>query len=199
MEKVWIILIIVSFFVSIVQGNLEITMKALFDSTNTAIELCLGISGILCMWSGFMKIAEKSSFINILAKLVRPITKFLFPEIAEDDEISGHIGMNIAANMLGLGNVATPLGIKAMEKLQTKNKEKGKLSNSMLMFLVLNTASIQIIPMTVIALRVNSGSKAPTSIVFPTMISSVLSVVVGIIIVKIVTNMSSAHHIGEKS
>ncbi|MBQ9266865.1 MAG: hypothetical protein IJ217_01040 [Clostridia bacterium] len=187
MEKVWIFLILSSFGVAIWQGNLEGVVKALFDSTNSAIELCVGIAGILCMWSGFMKIAERSGFVSLLSKIVRPLIKLLFPDVANEPEISGQIGMNIAANMLGLGNVATPTGIKAIEKLQERNKNKERLSNAMLMLVVLNTASIQLIPTTVIALRANYGSANPTSIVLPTIVSSVVSVIVGIILVKVVS------------
>lgn len=189
MEKIWIYMILFSIIISIVTGNIETLVKSLFDSTHTAIELCINIAGILCMWSGFMKIAEKSGFIKLLSKIIKPFTKLLFPEVNSNSEISGHIGMNIAANMLGLGNVATPSGIKAMEKLQEINKDKKRVSNSMLMFLVLNTASIQLIPTTVIALRANYNSENPTSIVVPTIISSVSSVIVGIILVKFITRL----------
>lgn len=179
-------MIIFSLVVSIILGNVEATIKTLFESTNDAIKLCVGISGVLCLWSGFMKIAEKSGFVKYLAKLLKPIIKILFAEEYNDDQISGYIGLNMASNILGIGNVATPIGIRAMEKLQEKNRNKETLSNSMLMFLVLNTASIQIIPMTVIALRSNCGSQNPASIVIPTIISSVVSVIFGIIIVKVI-------------
>lgn len=187
MEKVWIFMIISSFVFSIINGNIEDVVKTLFESTNTAIQMCIGIAGIMSLWGGFMKIAEKSGFIEILSKLLKPITRLLFPEVSSNNEISGYIGMNIAANMLGLGNVATPIGINVMEKLQEINVDKNRLSNSMLMFIVLNTASIQLIPTTVIALRSNLGSKDPASIVIPTFLSSIISVVVAIAIVKIVS------------
>lgn len=185
-------MIIFSIAVSIFTGNIDELVKAIFDSSHTAIDLCINIVGLLCMWNGFMKIAERSGFINIISQKIKPIIKFLFPEISNHNEISGHIGMNIAANMLGLGNIATPSGIKAMEKLQEINNDKSRLSNSMLMFLVLNTASIQLIPTTVIALRANYNSENPTSIVVPTIISSITSVIVGIIIVKIIS-LSQKH------
>ena len=131
-------MILFSFIVSLIKGNLDELVKALFESTNTAIQLCVGIAGIICLWSGFMKVAEKSGFIKVLSKILKPIIYLIFPEIAKNDEISGLVGMNMAANMLGLGNVATPIGIKAMEKLNECNENKKALSNSMLMFLILN-------------------------------------------------------------
>lgn len=187
MEKVWIFMIVASFVVAIFCGNIEAVTKIMFDSTGNAIEICLGIAGIVCMWSGFMKVAERSGLIVSFSKLLNPITKFLFPEIKKNNEVSGYIGMNIAANMLGLGNVATPIGIKVMEKLEKLNQGKSKISNSMLMFIVLNTASIQLIPTTVIALRANYNSQNPTSIVIPTFLSSFISVVFAITIVKIIS------------
>ena len=132
-----------------------------------------------------IKIAERIGLIENIAKFINPLIRILFPELKEDREISGHIAMNMTANMIGLGNVATPMGLKAMTKMQEKNREKNKLSKSMLMFVVLNTASIQLIPTSVIALRATAGSKNPTDIVLPTIISSIASVVVGILIVKI--------------
>lgn len=182
-------MIIISFIVSFVCGNLESTIKSLFDSAKSAVELCISLTGILCMWSGFMKIAEKTGLVKYLSKFLKPVIKVLFPEIYKNEEASAYIGMNISANMLGLGNVATPIGIKAMEKMQELNDNKKVFSNSMLMFVVLNMASIQIIPATVIALRTNFGSINPTSIVLPTILSSSISVITGIIIVKIITKM----------
>lgn len=186
MEKVWIFMIIFSFVFAICTGNVQDVVKSLFEATNVAIELCVSIAGVMCMWSGFMNIAEVSGIVQILSKVVTPITRTLFPELPKGSEASGHIVMNITANMLGLGNVATPMGIKAMEKLQELNKTPTRLSKSQLMFVVLNMASIQLIPTTVIAIRANLGSIDPNSIVFPTIVSSLTSVIVGIILVKLV-------------
>lgn len=185
-EKVWIFMIIFSFVFAVCVGNVQEVVKSLFESTSTAIELCISIAGIMCMWSGFMNIAEKGGVVSSFSKLVTPITRLLFPELPKGSEASGHIAINMTANMLGLGNVATPMGIKAMEKLQELNKTPTRLSKSQLMFVVLNTASIQLIPTTVIAIRANLGSTNPNSIVFPTIVSSVISVIVGIILVNFV-------------
>lgn len=186
MEKVWLFILIFGLVFAIGTGNVEDTVKALFESTNTGISLSFGILGIMCLWSGFMNIAEKGGVVNSLSELVYPIVKILFPELSENSDASGHIAMNITANMMGLGNVATPMGIRAMEKLQEINKTPNRLSKSMLMFVVLNMASIQLVPTTVIALRANAGSTNPNSIVIPTIVSSLISVIIGIILVKFV-------------
>lgn len=178
---------IISFVIAVLQGNIQKVISVLFDSTKSALDICFNILGILCMWSGFMKIAEKCGIVNKLSKLVSPVVRLLFPALPRDSDVLGHIAMNMTANILGLGNVATPLGIKAMEKLQKYNVKKDELSNEMMMFVVLNTASIQLIPTSVIAMRVMTGSSSPTEIVLPTILSSFISVMVGVILVKICT------------
>lgn len=186
MEKIWIFILIFGFVFAVGTGNVEAAVKALFESTNTGISLSFNILGVMCLWSGFMNVAENGGVVNSLSKFVHPIVKILFPELSENSDASGHIAMNITANMMGLGNVATPMGIRAMEKLQEINKSPNRLSKSMLMFVVLNMASIQLVPTTVIALRANSGSINPNSIVVPTIVSSLVSVIIGIILVKLV-------------
>ena len=185
MNIFWSYMILISLVFCIMNGNIDQIVDVLFSSTEGTVSLFLKLVGMICMWSGFIKIAERSGLIENIAKFINPLIRILFPELKEDREISGHIAMNMTANMIGLGNVATPMGLKAMTKMQEKNREKNKLSKSMLMFVVLNTASIQLIPTSVIALRATAGSKNPTDIVLPTIISSIASVVVGILIVKI--------------
>lgn len=185
MSKIWGGMFIVSFFIAIINGNIQGVVSVLFDSTKDALEICFNILGILCMWSGFMRIAEKCGLVDKLSKFVSPVVKFLFPSLPKNDEAFGHIAMNMTANILGLGNIATPLGIKAMERLQSYNSRKDELSNDMMLFVVLNTASIQLIPTSVIAMRVMLCSENPTSIVFPTILSSLISVFVGVFLVKI--------------
>ena len=187
MDKVWIFMILSSFFIALLRGNVDATTKAMFDSTNNAIQIVIGMMGIVAMWSGFMKVAEKSGLVIFFAKALKPIIKILFPNISNDSEICGYIGMNMSANILGLGNVATPIGIKTIEKLDCINKDKLRISNEMLMFIVINTASIQLIPTTVIALRSNYASQNPVSIIIPTFLSSVISVIVAVVIVKLIS------------
>ena len=185
MNKIWSGMIIIAIVLSIVQGNLQELIASLMDSTQSAIETVLDMMGMLCMWSGFMKIAEESGIVKSLSKKITPIVKFIFPELPKDNEAAGHIAMNMTANILGLGNVATPMGIKAMEKLELYNDNKSRLSNSMMMFIILNTASIQLIPTSVIALRASYNSNNPADIVLPIILASFGSVIAGVILVKI--------------
>lgn len=184
MNIIWSYMILIAFVFCIINGDVEQIIEVLFSSTEDTVSLFLRLLGMICMWSGFIKIAEKSGLIEKLSKFINPLIRILFPELKNDNEVSGHIAMNMTANMIGLGNIATPIGLKAMTKMQEKNKNKNKLSKSMLMFVVLNTASIQLIPTSVIAIRSAAGSKNPTEIVLVTILSSIASVLVGILIVK---------------
>lgn len=173
LNKMWPIFIIVSFSYAICSGNVEALNTAIFDSTNDAISLSINLLGSICLWNGIMQIASKSSIMDKLTNLLSPIIKILFPEMKKNKQIQKEISMNMIANILGLGNAATPLGLKAMKSMQRENKKKDTLSNSMLIFIVLNTASIQILPTTVLAIRNSLGSKNPTSIVFPVWIATI--------------------------
>lgn len=185
LNKMWPVFIIVSFSYAIFSGNLEPLNAAIFDSTNDAIALSIKLLGTICLWNGIMQIANKTTIIDKLTKLLRPLISILFPEIRENKQIQKEISMNMIANILGLGNAATPLGLKAMKSMQKENTKKDTLSNSMLMFIVLNTASIQIIPTTVIAIRSSLGSNSPTNIIFPVWIATICAAVAGIIAVTI--------------
>ena len=187
---VWPIFIILSFSFAIFTGNLENLNNSIFDSTNSAISLSIDLLGSMCLWSGIMKIASKTSLIENLTKLLAPILNLLFPDLKRNKKIKKEISMNVTANILGLGNAATPLGLKAMKSMQEENRNKDTLSDSMFMFIVLNTASIQLIPTTVIAIRNSLGSQNPTSIVFPTWISTIISALVGIFVAKIVIRLT---------
>jgi spore maturation protein A len=180
-------MIISSFGVAIFNGRLQQVVKALFESAQTAVQMCINLIGILCLWSGIVKIADKCGIIQKISKIANPIIKLLFPKLQKNSEASGHIAMNMTANFLGLGNIATPMGLKAMIELQKLNSNKNVVSDEMLMFIILNTASIQIIPTSAIALRTTYGSSNPTSIVIPTIIASLISVIIGVIIIKIYT------------
>ena len=187
---VWPIFIILSFSFAIFTGNLENLNNSIFDSTNSAISLSIDLLGSMCLWSGIMKIASKTSLIENLTKLLAPILNLLFPDLKRNKKIKKEISMNVTANILGLGNAATPLGLKAMKSMQEENRNKDTLSDSMFMFIVLNTASIQLIPTTVIAIRNSLGSQNPTSIVFPTWISTIISALVGIFVAKVVIRLT---------
>ena len=166
-------------------GNLENLNKSIFASTNDAIKLSIELLGTMCLWNGIMQIANKTTIIDKLTNLLMPIIKILFPEMRKNKQIQKEISMNMIANILGLGNAATPLGLKAMKTMQKENPKKDTLTNSMAMFIIINTASIQIIPTTVIAIRSSLGSTNPTSIIIPVWIATICAAFAGIIAAKI--------------
>ena len=172
---IWPIFLIISFIYAILNGRISEVNNSIFESTKSAVELCISLLGTICLWNGIMQIASKTSIVKHLTKLLNPIITKLFPDIKKEDRVHKEITMNIIANIMGLGNAATPLGIKAMKSMQKNNKEKNKLSNSMAIFIVLNTASIQIIPTTVIAIRNSLGSSNPTAMIIPVWISTFLA------------------------
>ena len=180
----WPIFIIISIAYAIFSGNIESLNNSIFDSAESAVNLSLTLVGMTCLWSGIMEIASKTKIINYLSKILKPITKKLFSNLNENSY--NNIIMNIIANILGLGNAATPLGLKAMKELQKENGEKEELSDNMMMLIVLNTASLQIIPTTIIAIRSSLGSLNPTKIIFPVWISTICAAIVGIIFTKII-------------
>lgn len=167
----------------------EVTNSAL-GYADTAVTIAIGLIGIMAMWLGIMKIAEESGVINSFARLLRPVTRFLFPDVPHDHPAIGSIVMNLAATILGLGNAATPLGIKAMEDLNSLNPDKGVATNAMCTFLVLNTASFALMPTTAIALRAAAGSPKPAIIIGTTMFGSFIATMVGIIAVKVFEKFS---------
>lgn len=185
LNKIWPFFIIISFAYAIYSGNILNINNAILNSTEQTVNLCLTMFGTLCLWNGIMKIAIKTSLIEKLTKFLKPVVSFIFPEIKKDEKISKEISMNMVANILGLGNAATPLGLKAMDSMQKINKDKSKLSNSMAMFILINTASLQIIPTTVIAIRGALNSENPTKIIFAVWIATILAFVTAITIGKI--------------
>lgn len=185
MNKVWIFMILISIIVGTIKGLAPEMVETIFDSTKSATENCINIVGMLALWSGIMKIAEECGLVKKLSKFVSPILSILFPKLDKNSEARGFIALNMTANFLGLGNVATPLGLDAMEKMQENNKNKDILTDEMMMLIVLNSASIQLLPTSIIALRVAFDSKNPVIIVVPILISSFLSVLVGVMAVKI--------------
>ena len=188
---VWPIFIIISFSYAIFFGNLNNLNSEIFASTDSAIKLSINLLGTICLWNGIMQIASKTSIIDKLTKFLKPVINFLFPELRKNSKIQKEISMNMVANILGLGNAATPLGLKAMKSMQEENKQKDRLTDSMAMFIVINTASIQIIPTTVIAIRNSLGSENPTSIIFPVWIATICAAVAGVIAVKILINITN--------
>lgn len=182
LNYIWSGIVIISIICSVILGNTQNLSKALIDSGASSIELILTMAGIMCLWSGIMKIAVESGFTNLIAKLFAPILRPLFPKLDKDSEAFQSITMNISSNLLGLGNAATPFGLKAMEQLHTLNNKSDTASNEMVIFVVMNTASLQLLPTTLATLRQSYGSTAPFEIIVPVWISSVCSLVVALIL-----------------
>lgn len=180
----WPIFIIISYIYSCFSGNVENINTGIFESCKSAVELTITFFGTITLWCGIMQIAKDSSLSKKLTKFLSPLIHFLFPEINKKDKCFEEISLNIIANILGLGNAATPLGLKAMKSLSEKDTCKNTLSNSMAMLILLNTASLQLIPTTVIALRTSLNSADPTKIIFPVWISTIFAALAGIISVK---------------
>lgn len=187
---IWLALIVIGSLTAILQGNVQAVTDAAIESANTAVELSLGLVGVMSLWLGLMKLAEKAGIVNAVGRLLKPVMKRLFPEVPPDHPAMGSMVMNMAANLLGLGNAATPLGIKAMKELQELNPDKDTASDSMCMFLAINTSSITLIASTVIAYRVAAGSKNPAEIIGPTIIASTFGTLVAIIAAKLLEKFS---------
>jgi len=185
LNKIWPAFIIVSFIYSIYSGNIFNINNTIFDSAEQTVELCLTFLGTICLWNGIMKIAIKTSLIEKLTHILKPIISFIFPEIKNNKKICKEISMNMAANILGLGNASTPLGLKAMASMQQENKDKSTLSNPMAMFILVNTASLQIIPTTVIAIRSSLGSGNPTKIIFAVWVATISAFTTAIVAGKL--------------
>lgn len=182
---IWPIFIIISYIYATFSGRLENVNNAIFEYTKTAVELTITLLGTMCLWNGLMEIASNTKLINRINKVLSPLVNFLFSENKNNKKIHEEISMNIVANMLGLGNAATPLGLKAMKSMQENNKNKQRLTDDMATFIILNTASIQIIPTTVISIRMSLGSIQPTKIIFAVWFSTICAAIVGIVVTKI--------------
>ena len=172
---------IIGILYSLITGNFTISSEMLSAST-TGLELILSIIPIICLWLGIMNIAKKSGFLDKIASLLTPILQIIFPEIPKNSPCFSYIGANIIMNMLGLGNAATPFGLKAIKEMQELNQEKDTATRSMITFLVMNTASVTIMPTTIISLRMMYGSVTPESIIPYVIITSSLSCLIGLII-----------------
>lgn len=181
----WPIFIIISVFYALLSGKIGELNTGIFTSLSDAVNLSITFLGTICLWTGIMEIVKKTTLINKLNKLLRPIINFLFPDLKSNTTAKDEISMNMIANILGLGNAATPLGIKAMKTMQKENKKKDTLTNSMMMFIVINTASIQLIPTNVIAIRTSLNSQNATSIIIPVWIATIAAAAIGILFTKI--------------
>ena len=192
LNYIWIAFFIVAFVVALVRlvfmGDFDVfpaMMDSTFSSSKTAFEISLGLTGVLSLWLGIMKIGEKGGLVNALARLLSPIFVRLFPDIPKGHPVTGSIFMNIAANMLGLDNAATPLGLKAMEQLQELNTKKDTATNPMIMFLVLNTSGLTLIPVSILVYRAQMGAAQPTDIFIPILLATFFSTLAGVIVTSL--------------
>lgn len=192
LNYIWIAFFVVAFVIAlfrlVVMGDTEVfpeIMNSTFASSKTAFEISLGLTGVLSLWLGIMKIGERGGVVNALARVLSPVFTRLFPDIPKGHPVTGSIFMNIAANMLGLDNAATPLGLKAMEQMQTLNTRKDTATNPMIMFLVLNTSGLTIIPVSIMVYRAQMGAAQPTDIFIPILFATFFSTLTGIIVTSL--------------
>ncbi|MBR1902517.1 MAG: hypothetical protein IJ826_06040 [Bacteroidaceae bacterium] len=192
LNYIWVGFFLIAFVIALVKlvflGDFEVfpaMMDSTFASSKTAFEISLGLTGVLSLWLGIMKIGEKGGVVNVLARLLSPVFVKLFPEIPKGHPVTGSIFMNIAANMLGLDNAATPLGLKAMEQLQELNPKKDTATNPMIMFLVLNTSGLTLIPISIMVYRAQMGAAQPTDIFIPILLATFFSTLAGIVITSL--------------
>ncbi len=186
----WCSFIIIGSLFCLVNGQLELLNEEILGSAKTSLDMIIKIFPVMALWLGIMKIATVSGLLKKITKIVTPFFRKLFPEIPKDHESVGYITSNMIANMFGLGNAATPFGLKAMKSLQELNTKKDTASRSMITFLVLNTSGLTIIPTTVISLRMMHGSSDPTSIVFPCLVATLLSTFAGLLMDRFLARRS---------
>lgn len=187
---IWTALLFIGIVTAAFNGRMKEVTEAVFASAKTSVEIAIGLIGVMALWLGLMKIAEEAGAVRLFSKAIHPILKRLFPEIPKGDKAMGSIAANIAANMLGLGNSATALGLKAMEDLQLLNPYKDRASNAMCMFLAINTASVTLVPATIIGIRAAAGSSNPAEIIFTTLFASAAATTTAIIAAKTFEKLS---------
>ncbi|AOU42300.1 TPA: nucleoside recognition domain-containing protein [Legionella pneumophila] len=184
LNLIWLGMILISVVVGVIEGRIDEVVRAVTDSAKLGFELALGLAGIMTFWLGIMSVATESGLVSILGKVLKPVLKRLFPDIPVEHPAMGAMVMNIAANMLGLANAATPFGLQAMKELQSLNQNLKVATNSMCTFLAINTSSVQLIPVTAIAFLAANGSTNPSSVVFTSLIATTVSTLVAIVAVK---------------
>ncbi|MBR6715565.1 MAG: spore maturation protein [Prevotella sp.] len=189
LNYIWIAFFLIAFVIALVKlvfmGDFDVfpaMMNSTFETSKTAFEISLGLTGVLSLWLGIMKIGEKGGVVNVLARVLSPVFTKLFPDIPKGHPVTGSIFMNIAANMLGLDNAATPMGLRAMEQMQELNPKKDTATNPMIMFLVLNTSGLTLIPVSIMVYRVQLGAANPTDIFIPILLATFFSTMAGIIV-----------------
>ena len=193
MNYVFLFLIAGSLVIGLVNGRLNEVTQAMLTACDTSVKIAFSLIGIMAFWLGMMRIAEKSGLVKILAKILEPVAKKLFKDRGRNENVTGDIAMSVAANALGLTNAATPIGLRVMKELQEDNPKKDRATDSMCMFLGMNTAGFQIIPATVIAVLVGAGAKNPTEIILPTLIVTTIAFLTAIITALILKKVWREH------
>jgi spore maturation protein A len=189
LNYIWLAMIILAVILGGINGKIEDVTKSAIDSAGSSVTIAIGLIGVMALWLGIMKIAEDSGLIKLLARAIAPVMRWLFPDVPSGHPAMGSMTMNIAANMLGLNNAATPLGLRAMEDLEKLNKHPGIATNAMCTFLAINTAGVQLIPATMISIMASAGSKDPTAIIGTTIAATGAAVIAGVTAVKILEKL----------
>jgi spore maturation protein A len=189
LNYIWLALVILAVLVGGINGKIESVTKAAIESAGNSVTIAIGLIGVMSLWLGIMKIAEDSGLMSVVARLISPVMRRLFPDVPPDHPAMGSMMMNIAANMLGLSNAATPMGLKAMEDLEKLNRVPGVATNAMCVFLTINTANVQLIPATMIGLMASAGSSQPTAIIGTTLAATFIALVTGIATAKLLQRL----------
>jgi spore maturation protein A len=185
LNYIWFGLMAIALVVAAFNGTAEAVTKGAVESAKTAVEIAIGLIGIMTLWLGVMRIAEAAGLVTLLGRALRPVLRWLFPEVPAEHPAAGAIVLSVAANMLGLNNAATPLGIKAMEELQALNPAKDTATNAMVTFMALNTSGVQLIPATMIGVLAAAGAQNPTLIIAPSIIATFIGTVAALIAAKL--------------
>jgi spore maturation protein A len=189
MNYIWLTMVILALVLGGINGKIENVTKSAIDSAGSSVTIAIGLIGVMALWLGIVKIAEDSGLMSLLARAIAPVLKWLFPDVPAGHPAMASMTMNIAANMLGLSNAATPLGLKAMEDLETLNTHSGVATNAMCTFLTINTAGLQLIPATMISIMASAGSKDPTAVIGTTIAATCAALVAGVTTVKILEKL----------
>lgn len=185
LNYIWFGLMVVALIVAAFNGTIAGVSTGAVDAAKTGVEIAIGLVGVMTLWLGMMRIAEAAGLVTLLGRLLRPVLRWLFPEVPAEHPANGAIVLSIAANMLGLNNAATPLGIKAMEELQTLNETKDTASNPMVTFMALNTSGVQLIPATMIGVLAAAGSKSPTAIISTSLVATFIGTIAAVVAAKL--------------
>lgn len=185
LNYIWFGLMAIAFVVALFLGTAEAVTKGAIDSAKTAVEIAIGLVGVMTLWLGVMRVAEAAGLVTMLGRIMRPLLRWLFPDVPSDHPAAGAIVLSVAANMLGLNNAATPLGIKAMEELQELNGHREVASNAMVTFMAVNTSGVQLIPATMIGILAASGSKSPTVIIGTSIVATFVGTIAAVATARI--------------